>query len=65
MEKWVKDNIKPEYGEVTAVGTGGNISKIFELAKIKVGKKMALKKIRDIKAMVEGTPWMSVFTTCR
>jgi len=53
MEKWVKDNIKPEYGDVIAVGTGGNISKIFELAKIKVGKTMTLKKVKDIKTMIE------------
>jgi exopolyphosphatase/guanosine-5'-triphosphate,3'-diphosphate pyrophosphatase len=34
MENWVKENVKREYGKVTAVGTGGNISKIFELAAI-------------------------------
>lgn len=54
MEKWVKGSIKKEYGTVTAVGTGGNISKIFELALIKPGKTMSLKKIREIKKMVEG-----------
>ncbi len=53
MEKWVRDNIKPEYGPVTAVGTGGNISKIFELAKVKVGKTMTLKKVKEIKIMIE------------
>ncbi|CAN5465840.1 rod shape-determining protein [soil metagenome] len=53
MEKWVKENSKKEYGPVTSVGTGGNISKIFELAKIKAGKTMTLKKVKEIKAMVE------------
>ncbi len=53
MEKWIRDVVKKSYGEVTAVGTGGNISKIFELSKIKSGKAMSLKTIKDIKKMVE------------
>jgi exopolyphosphatase / guanosine-5'-triphosphate,3'-diphosphate pyrophosphatase len=54
MEKWVKDNIKKEYGKVIAVGTGGNISKIFDLAKSKPGKAISLKKVKQIRDMVEG-----------
>ena len=54
MERWVKTNLKKEYGIVTAVGTGGNISKIFELAQIKPGKTMSLTKIKQIKKMIEG-----------
>lgn len=54
MEKWVKTNLKKDYGIVTAVGTGGNISKIFELALVKPGKTMTLKKIKEIKKMIEG-----------
>lgn len=53
MEKWVRDNVKESYGKVTAVGTGGNISKIFELAQKKPGAAMSLKKIRSIMQMVE------------
>ena len=53
MEKWVKDNVKKRYGTVTAVGTGGNISKIFELAKVKTGKAMSLRKILEIKNTIE------------
>lgn len=53
MEKWVKVNLKKDLGVVTAVGTGGNISKIFELAQLKPGKTMSLKKVKDIKKMVE------------
>lgn len=54
MEKWIKDNVKRGLGKVTAVGTGGNISKIFELAKLKPHRLMSLKKIKEIKEMVEG-----------
>ena len=53
MEKWVRDSVKESYGKVTAVGTGGNISKIFELAQKKPGAAMSLKKIRSIMQMVE------------
>jgi exopolyphosphatase/guanosine-5'-triphosphate,3'-diphosphate pyrophosphatase len=53
MEAWVKKNIDKDYGKVTAVGTGGNISKIFELAKLKPGKSLTLKKFRITKEMIE------------
>ena len=53
MEKWIKDNVKEEYGWVTSVGTGGNISKLFELAGLKPGKVMSLKKAKEIKVFVE------------
>jgi exopolyphosphatase/guanosine-5'-triphosphate,3'-diphosphate pyrophosphatase len=53
MEHWVKANIKKEYGKVTAVGTGGNISKIFELAKRRPGGTISIKRVRDILAMIK------------
>ncbi len=52
MEQWVKQNVKKDYGKVTAVGTGGNISKIFELGKMKPGKTMSLKKVKAILEMI-------------
>lgn len=53
MERWVKENVKKEFGKVTAVGTGGNISKIFELAKQKPGKTLSIKKVKEIRQMIE------------
>lgn len=53
MERWVKENIKKDYGKVTAVGTGGNISKIFDLAKLKPGKVLSLKKVKQIRDMIQ------------
>jgi exopolyphosphatase/guanosine-5'-triphosphate,3'-diphosphate pyrophosphatase len=53
MERWVKENVKRSYGKVTAVGTGGNISKIFELAKKPPGKSISLKKVKEVRDMVE------------
>jgi exopolyphosphatase/guanosine-5'-triphosphate,3'-diphosphate pyrophosphatase len=54
MERWVKENIKRSFGKVIAVGTGGNISKIFELAKQRPGKTLSLKKVKQIRDMIEG-----------
>jgi len=54
MEKWIKDNVKAEFGPVTAVGTGGNISKLFDLSKVQAWKTLSLKKLKEIKKMVEG-----------
>lgn len=53
MEMWVKDNVKKEFGKVTAVGTGGNISKIFELAKKKPGQALSIKKVKETKKMID------------
>lgn len=53
MEKWVRENVKKSFGKITSVGTGGNISKIFELAKQKTGKTLSLKRIREIREMIE------------
>lgn len=52
MKEWLKENVKKKYGEVTAVGTGGNISKIFDLAQLKAGKSLALSRIKEIREMV-------------
>ena len=54
MEHWVKENVKKSLGKVTAVGTGGNISKIFELARQRPGKTLSIKKVKDIREMIEG-----------
>ncbi|MGE0590331.1 MAG: phosphatase [Cyclobacteriaceae bacterium] len=53
MEKWIKSNVKKSYGRVTAVGTGGNISKIFELAGKKPGKTIGIKTVIDVKSRIE------------
>ncbi len=52
MENWIKENVKKEYGRITAVGTGGNISKIFELAQRKPGTTLSLQKILELRDMV-------------
>lgn len=53
MEKWIREHVKKDYGKVTAVGTGGNISKIFELARVKPGKTISVNRIVEIRKMIE------------
>ena len=52
MEHWIRENVKKEYGKVTAVGTGGNISKIFELAQLKPGSTMSIRKVRQLQELI-------------
>jgi exopolyphosphatase/guanosine-5'-triphosphate,3'-diphosphate pyrophosphatase len=52
MEQWIRENVKRSYGKVTAVGTGGNISKIFELARMKAGKTMSINKVKALRQMI-------------
>ena len=54
MESWVKENVRKEYGVITAIGTGGNINKIFDLAKIKINKPLPIKKIEEIRHFLGG-----------
>lgn len=53
MKHWVQESIRVKRGRVTAVGTGGNISKIFELAKQRPGKTITLRKVKEVQAMIE------------
>jgi len=54
MQQWIGTNVKKEYGPITAIGTGGNINKIFELAKTKTNKALSLAKVEQIKAYLSG-----------
>ncbi len=52
MEQWVKKQVSQISGKITAIGTGGNISKIYELAQLKPHRLMSLKKMKEISAMI-------------
>ena len=54
MEDWIKLNIKKEYGRITAIGTGGNINKLADLAKKKPGKTISIKKIEAVREYLAG-----------
>lgn len=48
MGEWIRENIPPKSGKLTALGTGGNISKIFELSRMRKGTKMSIEKAEEV-----------------
>ena len=54
MERWVKNNLTRKTDKVTAIGTGGNINKFFELAGKKQGRLMSLLKLKQLQTYVAG-----------
>ncbi len=51
MKTWVKKNTR-QHASLSAIGSGGNINKIFRLAGKKTDKPVSLKKLRDIQDML-------------
>ena len=46
MKEWVRSHAKKPYNKIKAIGTGGNINKLFELAsENKIDRKMTLDKL--------------------
>ena len=54
MKTWVQTHIKDKLRHIVAIGTGGNINKIFELADKKSGYTLSLKKIEQITTFLKG-----------
>lgn len=56
MQAWIKENIKPEYYPLQAIGTGGNIGKIYDLANLSRSKDLrptiSLKKIEEVQKSI-------------
>ena len=46
--QWIHTNIKKQYGKVIAIGTGGNINKIFELAEGDKRRKISLETVMKV-----------------
>lgn len=57
MEKWIKENSALVRKPITAIGTGGNIGKIYELSELAKSRKfrpqISLKKINEVIEKVE------------
>ncbi len=54
VENWLKENIRPEFPPITAIGTGGNISKLYDLhsSKKKKVKSLSLSELQAVHLMV-------------
>ena len=52
MQIWVKENI-PTHLQITAVGTGGNISKLFNMIENKKDNKATLKDVEKMRNYIE------------
>lgn len=52
IQSWVENNVTGKYGNVIAVGTGGNINKIAEIGGKKPGKIISLSRILDVQALL-------------
>ena len=50
MRKWIKENTKKL--NISSIGSGGNINKIFSLARQKTGKPITYRKVKEIAKMV-------------
>lgn len=53
MKNWIQTTCRKYPEHVTALGTGGNINKIYNMARKKPAKLMSLAKIKEIKALIE------------
>lgn len=55
IDSWVKANVIGKYKVITAIGTGGNINKTYELAnKRKIDRVLTLKEVLDVQSYVAG-----------
>ncbi|MEM0939333.1 MAG: phosphatase [Bacteroidota bacterium] len=55
MHKWVRANTVPKGEKIIAVGTGGNINKLFELSNREAkSRSMALEKLRRTQQILQG-----------
>lgn len=52
MKKWVTEKVSEHNDKMIAVGTGGNINKIFELAQKAAGDKMPISKVKEVQAFI-------------
>ncbi|MFY0654555.1 MAG: phosphatase [Cyclobacteriaceae bacterium] len=55
---WIDKHTEVKDGaEVTAIGTGGNINKLYELANGMADKQMTFKQLKNMRSMLKGLPF--------
>jgi len=53
MKAWLKSHIAP-HADIAAIGSGGNINKIFRLAECKTGRPMSLSRMLKVRRLLTG-----------
>jgi len=54
MKDWIKQKVIKKSVKIHAIGTGGNINKVQDLARKKAGKPISLKKVTEIQEYIKG-----------
>ncbi|RUA28069.1 MAG: phosphatase [Bacteroidetes bacterium] len=54
MRNWIEKNVIKKSVKIHAIGTGGNINKVKDLAGKKAGKPISLKKVKEIQEYIKG-----------
>lgn len=54
LEQWIKKHARKEEGKIIALGTGGNISKLFNMSGKKDGQQLGIKKLQEIRIYIAG-----------
>ncbi len=54
VQQWIKANVRKDYGKVIAIGTGGNINKIYDLSGKKTSKLLTINKVISTRDFVAG-----------
>ena len=55
MRKWVEDHSGFAKGRIIAIGTGGNINKLFELSDKVKGELLGYQQLKDTQTMIRNT----------
>jgi exopolyphosphatase/guanosine-5'-triphosphate,3'-diphosphate pyrophosphatase len=55
MQKWIQDQLKGNKGRIVAIGTGGNINKLYELSKVKSKRIMSINTLIKMQEYLKGT----------
>ena len=56
VHNWIEENTSKGEFEITSIGTGGNINKLYELANDIADKQMTIKQLKNTRSMLEKLP---------
>ena len=54
MKKWTEEQTQSIKGSITAIGTGGNINKLYELSQRTAEDKVTLSRLLEVTSMIRG-----------